>query len=63
MCRDKLNRAKIKFPFPHMMSVIVREKIYQSLQLMSQVHYFTLRVRPILRPLTLTHLSSPPGDR
>ncbi|ODN05210.1 hypothetical protein Ocin01_01491 [Orchesella cincta] len=34
--RDKLTKAKIKFPFPHMMSVIVREKASGSLQLMAQ---------------------------
>ena len=36
ICRDKMHRAKIKFPFPHMMSVVVRERAGKSLQLMSQ---------------------------
>jgi len=35
--RDKLTKAKIKFPFPHMMSIVVKEKASHSLQLLAQV--------------------------
>ncbi|CAG7709982.1 unnamed protein product, partial [Allacma fusca] len=36
ICRDRFHRAKIKFPFPHMMSVVVKERAGMSLQLMAQ---------------------------
>jgi len=43
LSRDRFKKAKIKFPFPHMMGVLVKEKASQSLQLMAQVMIFFRR--------------------
>ncbi|OXA57950.1 hypothetical protein Fcan01_07407 [Folsomia candida] len=36
LSRDQLTKAKIKFPFPHMMSIVMKEKASHTLQLFSQ---------------------------
>ena len=45
-CKDRLARTmmvtKLKFPFPHMVSVLMRDKTTQKLELMSQVMYDNL---------------------